>query len=267
MSQADATKLLDYEPTELRLTELRRFAYGELSPERASQLETLLANDPVAQARVDAMIAERNAFAERENVGAVSARIVEAADAPVASKRGWLWALVGTAVAGAAAAMFVVGPLNTGSDPAASTTRTKGGGPGLELYVKDATGVRRAKPGIRLTEGDQIQLKYAASGLPHLMVVSVDARGLVSPLYPDGPGESLKVDPSGLHVLDGSIILDDAKGPEHIIGLFSAEPLTYDEVRQAAQDALRARREAAHLPELALPRKDVVETRVMIIKE
>ncbi|MCK6548746.1 DUF4384 domain-containing protein [Myxococcota bacterium] len=146
------------------------------------------------------------------------------------------------------------------------TTRTKGGA-ALEMYVKDAAGVRRAADGERLRAGDAIQFRYRAAGKPWLMIVSVTSSGALSPLYPETEGSSIAITPSGVHVLDGSIILDDAKGKERVLALFSDTPITWADVDAAVKRALAKTRDVATLGALDLGRTDVDQAAILFSKE
>ena len=258
---------------EVSLSDLRRLHYGELSGPAQEHVRTAVDRDPQLAARLANLRQEEAAFRARTDVGAASAEILarlEAGERDVLGRagrpRGRFWRPVFAALAPTALAVGAVLSLAPSSHEGVQT-RTKGGGPSLEMYVKDAAGVHVGRDGVRLREGDRIQFKYHAFGKRHLMVVSVDGRGIVSPLYPDRPGPSIDVEPTGVHILKGSVILDDARGPEHIVALFSDAPLAYAEVKRAADDALARATDAVALPPLRLGRNDVREERVLIVKE
>jgi hypothetical protein len=116
--------------------------------------------------------------------------------------------------------------------PTVPTVRTKGAnGVHLSLFVNRPGGPVLAEPGTALRAGDQIQFRYAAAGHRYVYVVSVDGRHAITSLYPSSEGTSVAIEPGGERVLPGSIILDDALGPERVFAFFSATPLTYAEVQ------------------------------------
>ena len=185
------------------------------------------------------------------------------------------WPVFGTAAA-AAVALAVMLP----SSPPASGTRTKGSwGPGqsghpcaveacpvLEMFVKDADGVRPGTDGMTLHAGDWVQFRYRAGGHRYLFIVSVDDDGVIAPLYPDDrstDSTSIPIDARGRHVLEGSVILDDAIGPERLYAFFSQEPLGYTDVEKLLE-AVRDPERQATLSRLP-PQVD--QTSILIYKE
>jgi hypothetical protein len=64
----------------------------------------------------------------------------------------------------------------------------------------------------------------------------------------------------------GSIVLDDADGPERVFALFSAEPLDAREVRQALEALGRRGPEAVRRTE-ALPLVGTVQRSLLLEKE
>ncbi len=72
--------------------------------------------------------------------------------------------------------------------------------------------------------GDQVQFTYHPGGFSRLVVVGVDGNGTTQVYFPE-PGESpMAVVPGEQHVLEGSILLDDAPGPEVFVAFFDGRP-------------------------------------------
>ena len=254
---------------EVSLSDLRRLHYGELDGPEQDRIRAALQQEPKLADRLTNLRREEAAFRARADIAAASAEILARLEAPPRQPR---WAAFWRPILAAATSVALLAGLAVVLMPRPDdhrNTRTKGGGggPSLEMYVKDAAGVHVGRNGIRLREGDQIQFRYHAFGKRHLMVVSVDSAGIVSSLYPEQPGSSITVEPKGVHVLEGSVILDDALGPEHIVALFSDTPLVYTDVKRAADDALSRAADVTALPLLELGRDDVEEERVLIVKE
>ena len=131
-----------------------------------------------------------------------------------APKRAWwkaMWLV--PALAMAAAALIWVSP-----EP---TTRAKGDVQ-LEFMVLDGDTIRPGVEGESLGAGDQIQFTYIAPGLDTLVLLSVDGEGTVTVFQPQVGDEPVAIVPGEKHVLDGSIILDDAPGPEVFVAVFGA---------------------------------------------
>lgn len=252
----------------LSLAVLRRFHFGELSEAEAASIEAALDANPEARARLEKMRAEEAAFLDRTDVGAESARILERMDAPPSPAglvTGLIGLFTGRGLQLAAALVLLVALVPLGRallSPARGPNRTKGSVQ-LEMFVKDEAGVRRGDDGMRLQEGDQVQFRYQAVGHRYVFVVSLDSRGVLSPLYPDLPTRSIPVRPDGRHTLEGSVILDDAVGPERIFAVFSDEPLSFGSIEEALQDA----RDLTALREIDLRRQDIDQASILIIKE
>lgn len=103
----------------------------------------------------------------------------------------------------------------------------------------------------RVRAGDMIQFTYRGSS-DQLVLVGVDGRGGVVAYYPDAGEEPVRVIPGERHVLDGSILLDDAPGPEVFVAYFGearvsdVKSLIRDEFQRGGVEAvvaLDARRE------------------------
>ncbi len=138
------------------------------------------------------------------------------------------------AVAAAASAVFFVGP----PEPTeVATTRLKAG-VGLSFHVRSGDQVQDGQPGGAYHPGDAIQLRYTSGVHEHLLILSLDATGAVTPFY-DQDGRSLSVAPGVAQLLEGSVVLDDALGPEVIFGCFSEAPLDTDAVAAAGRAALQ----------------------------
>jgi hypothetical protein len=253
-----------------RLIELRSLRAGELSGETKSKLEAHLGGCEHCRARVLELEQEEAYFHANIDVAAESVRVVEQLNAP---KKPGPWRLPAWISVPAAALALVIVVLVAQPKEEENGTRLKGASTPraahveLQMYVKDAAGIRAAADGARLREGDAIQFRYDAGGRDYLMVLSVDAGGTISPLYPDAERASIKVSPHGRHVLEGSIILDQTRGPERIFAFFSAAPLTFEEVKRELKEELAKESDVTRLQAVELEREDVAETSVLIIKE
>jgi len=81
--------------------------------------------------------------------------------------------------------------------------------------------------------GDRVQFSYRTQGESTLVLLSVDGRGELNLYYPDVGDDPVPVVPGERHMLDGSIILDDAPDFELILAYFghSSVAEVNDEVR------------------------------------
>lgn len=153
---------------------------------------------------------------------------------------------VGLGLTGAVAALaLVLWPAPVTLTPQAPGVVAPAGGHRLKtavdlaFYTRSGDTVQLGTPGGSYHPGDQIQLRYSTPNHRHLVVVSIDSAGAITPFYADG-ARSLRIDPGVAKVLDGAIELDGTLGPERIIGCFSAAPLDTSKVVGAARAALEA---------------------------
>lgn len=126
----------------------------------------------------------------------------------------------------AALALFFVIP----QDP----NRLKGGTSDLGFYVQRGSNVFPGDPSNPLQTGDAVQFTYRSTA-DHLILLSVDADGVVSVFWPARGDEPVAITPGERHVLDGSVVLDDAPSPEVFVGFFG--DWTVEQARERAADA------------------------------
>jgi hypothetical protein len=93
--------------------------------------------------------------------------------------------------------------------------------------------------------GDALRFSYEADRDGHLLVLDLDGRGATSVLHPYGAAASAPVAAGQRDFLPGSVVLDDAPGPEFLVAVFSPRPLE-------AAPLLEALRRQAGRPEPAL---------------
>jgi len=254
----------------LRLTELRSLHFEELNGPDAQALQARVQDCQSCQSRLQALKREAGDFADEAHIAAASAEILQRLEsAPTQPSRGWAWLKrpFVPALVAVAALLLVVLPMSLESPVEPGGNRIKGGGVGLSMFVKAAEGVRPGKDGEHLSDGDQIQFRYAAGGHGFLTVVSIDRQGAISSLYPEQPGQSISVQPKGSHVLQGSIILDDSVGPERIYAVFSSQPISFAVIEAAARSGLGNVRNVSDLLELPLEGDDVAQSSILIVKE
>jgi hypothetical protein len=75
-----------------------------------------------------------------------------------------------------------------------------------------------------LAPGDRIRFVVLPDGARYLLVVSVDGRGAVTIYYPYNGAHSASIEGDRFE-LAGSIVLDDAPGPERIYAILSDHPV------------------------------------------
>ncbi len=92
--------------------------------------------------------------------------------------------------------------------------------------------VIKVKDGDRLAAGDALRFVLSPTGLPYVLIASVDGAGQASVYYPFHGEASVEVDPRGTVSVPGSIVLDKALGPERIFVIYSEKPIQAETVRE-----------------------------------
>jgi hypothetical protein len=227
------------------LHRLARLRAEELDDAGRAEVEAHAAGCPRCRTVLDRMAEEEAAWAKRADPAAASVAILARLErAPITGQtRHPRLAVAGF---GALATLLLVvatvsGPaIRPGSPGPGRETRIKGERIALQMFVDTPNGARRHDSASALTAGDRVQFRYQAGGHRHLLLVSVDGRA-ISPLYPPEPGPSIEVEPEGLRILPGSIILDDVVGPERVFAFFSDRPLEFRAVEPDVRRALSAK--------------------------
>lgn len=99
------------------------------------------------------------------------------------------------------------------------------GGPALQIYAMRDHRVFRVTDGDVLAAGDEIRFAVTSAGAGYVLIASVDGRGQATIYVPYDGERSVAVDPRGRTELPGSIVLDDATGPERVFAVFSPSPI------------------------------------------
>ncbi len=81
---------------------------------------------------------------------------------------------------------------------------------------------------LRLRPGDALRFSYQAANDGYLLVLEVDANGKVTSLYPLRGVASAAIHSRPGDFLPGSVVLDDAPGPEWLVAVFSRAPIRVD---------------------------------------
>jgi hypothetical protein len=154
---------------------------------------------------------------------------VQEAARPRRSRWALLLAPVGALAAVGLATLLVVrtGP----AGPSPDYVGTKGAGVGLGVYVGAQDGARPVDDGGAVAPSAALRFTVNPPSTCHLWIVSVDARGDVSRLYPpQGAGADAR--PPG--PVPGGAVLDGQPGPERLFAVCAPEATTWDDVRRAA---------------------------------
>lgn len=121
---------------------------------------------------------------------------------------------VGALAALAAGVFLVVRP------PPRDGLRTKGDTE-LEFYVQRDGHSFEGDPDAAVRPGDRLQFAFQPGAHASIVLVGVDGTGTVQTYWPDDGQTPLPVSPGERQLLEGSIQLDDAPGPEVFVASFS----------------------------------------------
>jgi hypothetical protein len=231
-------------PTDSRAVsrfDVERFAVGELSGERALEVQRAIDQDPALKAFFDDVKASDAAFL----IMAPPSSFMAARATPAS----W-WTRLRAAVSslqlqmglGAAAAAAVVLVAVSTPDAPHSGTTSKGGPhtAAVGFFVKDDSGARVGEAGEVLHQGDQIQLAVTDADRPAMVVVGIDGSGVVS-IYAVEATATVAKGATGPRVLPASLVLDDTVGVERFFVVYGDDAATTERaVRAAADDIARA---------------------------
>jgi hypothetical protein len=235
---------------------LERIALGELPPEELATARARLLQEPDGAARLAALEADSAATLERlppvelaRRVGS-RAHVRQLGREPSTPRFRLAFALV-PALAAAALVLLVrpqVAP-SVGEQTGLEETRVKGLEPHLVVHRQRAQAAEVLEDGAQVAEGDVVQVAYVAAGQSHGAIVSVDGRGTVTVHAPESGAASVRLAPSGTHVLPGAYALDDAPGFERFFLVTADAPFALEEVLAAARSlAGRANARTSPLP-------------------
>ncbi len=140
-----------------------------------------------------------------------SERLVDLPPAVASPPRWRSWFVVPTLLAAAAALFLVVSP--------PPDDRTKGS-VDLDFYVLRDDQPLLGDPTAPHAAGDRLQFSYLAGGYDRVVLLSADGVGTTTVYFPSEGEDPVPVYAAGRHVLDQSVILDDAPGPEVFVACF-----------------------------------------------
>ncbi len=217
---------------------LLQYQSEELSLELCAEVEEHLESCSLCAARLREMEAERQAFLIQHPPGAFLAAL-EARKLQRRPQLRYFLGWGGLLASCAAALLLLWQPLSSEPEPKPLPVTRLKAAVDLSFHVKSGAHSRLGCAGEVLQPGDQIQLRISSPQAAHLLVVSLDSRGVVTPFY-DLEGHSIPIEPGVAQLLEGSVILDEALGPERIIACFSEEPLETRTVLESGRRALRS---------------------------
>ncbi len=236
--------------------ELDRFMAGELTGEAGDRIRAHLDECESCAARYERLLAQRDAFFEAhpelEPTGVTAEPLGQRLLRWIAAP--WIAPAALTATFAGLLLLYMLptlvpGPGGGSGDGLAVERGHQAGEAGQRVRLKAGFGVSfdvmteagQVEPGVpggMYRPGDRIQLRYTSPHRAYVLVVSLDSRGGVTVFY-DHEGHSMAIEPGVGRPLPGSILLDDAQGPERVFACFSEGPLPTDVVLTGLAEALR----------------------------
>ena len=230
--------------------QLARFQTDDMSAPEARAVQEHLDGCEKCRSLLTEMTANAAEYSAREAVHLeqLTARLTEqptASDADI-RERPWMRRVaVFSGLAAAAAAIvvfafvFEFGPDAPDGDPSIAFK----GSTALEVTAARDGETFAVKDGTHLRAGDAVRFTLTADRPGYVTVFSVDGKGMVSPFYPAAAlsvdAAPLEMPSAGKQVLPGSIILDDAPGPERFVALFSDRPFDRRVMIEKTVDAVK----------------------------
>ena len=201
------------------------------------------------QARLHRMEAEGDHF-QRFVFPATVDAVVEAARP--ARRANWFAAFVPAAAAAAAGLLIFLSPA-----PPEDYVGLKGDALGLTVFVGAPDGARAVADGASIPAASALRFQVRSAMPCRLWIVSVDAGGQVSRLYPPWGDEGAEAGSAG--PLPGGAVLDGRPGPERVFAVCTPQPLRLHELEAAGRavasgggDGVRRARQLDGLPAGAL---------------
>lgn len=222
--------------------ELEKLLLGELRGERMAAVERAIETEPEIRARYDLLRSSTEGILAEYPPRVMAAQIRDRHAQGLAEKRRrspLFMALPAVAAAGAAVLLAVVLFPGTAPPPEqqGETILLKGDrDPELFVFRKRGDREERLKDGTKVNTGDVIQLKYAARGASHGVILSLDGSGTVTLHFPASANGSTALEKGGAHPLGFSYELDDAPGFERFFFVTSQSSLDVKDVLQKARE-------------------------------
>jgi len=225
-------------PSDLRLE-------AHLLDSLASGLTPHLEGCAGCQARLRRMEAEGEHFSRFVFPATVDA-VVDAARP--ARRTNWFAAFVPAAAAAAAGFLIFLSPA-----PPADYVGRKGDALGLTVFLGAPDGARAVEDGARIPAASALRFQVRSATPCRLWIVSVDAAGQVSRLYPPWGDEGAEVGSGS--PLPGGAVLDGRPGPERVFAVCTQQPLRLQDLELAGRavasgggDGVRRARQLDGLP-------------------
>jgi hypothetical protein len=169
--------------------------------------------------------------------------------------RSWVYASLGTCAV-AAAIMLLVLPRSL------ENNRIKGDHTAATVRISGAGTQRSVTPSVleTLSDGERLRIGFRTATTAFLLVLSIDAKGEITPIYPES-GEGLRVSPSrDMQYLPDSIEFT-GQGQERLFLFLAPNSITVESARSALTLAFRhSQKNLVDFPQVTFPDSFEVQT-------
>ena len=215
---------------------LDRYIADELSDDQRTSITAYLAENADGRHHIEAIEAARGIYNQRGNFDCASlrARATTLTDeVPVlpeaANRPNWAWLAPVLMIAA-----VLLGGFLTTLQPKPSVHTTIRSSDALQIFQLQDDQLHPYEEGTSLGDGDVLGFKVGTAGHDAVVILSVDGNGAVSVFYPESGDQPVPLTSNGMMALPGSVILDNAPGPEIFFAVFDTP------VSKARDEAARA---------------------------
>jgi hypothetical protein len=167
----------------------------------------------------------------------------------------------GFAAMAAALALFVRTQAPDG--PPADYVGVKGGGVGFTAFVNDQGAARPLEDGALVPASAALRFAVRPAGDCFLWIMSVDAKGQISRIYPP---KDASVSKRAAGPVPGGAVLDGEAGPERLFAVCAPEAMAWSEVKRAAQGAASGAETVRRTSSLGEPLAQAAQATLLIEK-
>ncbi len=210
---------------------LTAYLTGDLDPKRRIAIERHLAACGSCRGALERMRKERDAFNARMPFDSV----IEAGRRPTSARS----RLIKPWYALAAGLVLAVGALTVLQQTVDRPTYRTKGAASIQIHVMSEDGTPDTRKDHRYLPGERIQISYSCGRRRYFMLLSIDQDGRISTYSPNASDSSIALQPGAAIPLPYSIELDEYRGAELFVAVFSSEPVALTALKDRLAETFR----------------------------